>query len=65
MIGAIAGYMIGAPYEGYPVKHKNFEVRVAAFTDDTVLTVAVADAILHDLDYGETDTRPEENNRSI
>lgn len=38
MIGAIAGDMIGSPYEGYPIKHKDFELLVSAFTDDTVLT---------------------------
>jgi len=26
----------------YPIKHKNFDLLVSAFTDDTVLTVAVA-----------------------
>jgi ADP-ribosylglycohydrolase len=46
MIGAIAGDMIGAPYEGDPIKEKNFDMRVAEFTDDTVLTLAVAHAIL-------------------
>ena len=46
MIGAIAGDMIGAPYEWDPVKDKNVAMRVANFTDDTVLTLAVAHAIL-------------------
>ncbi len=46
MIGAIAGDMIGSRYEAHPIKHKNFDLLVSAFTDDTVLTVAVADAIL-------------------
>lgn len=48
MLGAIAGDIIGSIYEGFPTKSKDFplfgpEVR---FTDDTVLTVAVADSIL-------------------
>jgi ADP-ribosylglycohydrolase len=47
MIGSIAGDMIGAPYEGAPIKHKDFDLVVAGFTDDTVLTVAVADALLN------------------
>lgn len=46
MIGAIAGDMIGSPYEGRPIKRTDFALRVAGFTDDTVLTVAVAHAIL-------------------
>ncbi len=47
MIGAIAGDMIGAPYEGFPKKSKDFYPLVSRFTDDTVLTVAVASAILN------------------
>jgi ADP-ribosylglycohydrolase len=54
MIGAIAGDMIGSPYEHYPIKHKNFQVRVAGFTDDALLTVAVAQAILTGEDMAET-----------
>jgi ADP-ribosyl-[dinitrogen reductase] hydrolase len=51
MIGAIAGDMIGSPYEGRPTKNPDFPIRVAGFTDDTVLTVAVASAILTGDDY--------------
>ena len=54
MIGAIAGDMIGSPYEWNPIKHKNFESEVSAFTDDTVLTVAVAIAILGDRNFAES-----------
>ena len=54
MIGAIAGDMIGKPYERYPIKHKNFDALVHGFTDDTVLTVAVAHAILTGEDMAET-----------
>ena len=50
MIGAIAGDMIGSPYEMYPTKSMDFEISVSAFTDDTVLTVAVAYWILFDAD---------------
>jgi ADP-ribosylglycohydrolase len=46
MIGAVAGDMIGSPYEGHPTKSTKFPVRVVRFTDDTVLTVAVAYAIV-------------------
>jgi len=54
MIGAIAGDMIGAPYEGAPIKHKDFDLVVAGFTDDTVLTVAVADAVLSKSGFART-----------
>jgi ADP-ribosyl-[dinitrogen reductase] hydrolase len=54
MIGAIAGDMLGSLYERCPVKHKNFDLLVSAFTDDTVLTVAVADAILNEGDFAES-----------
>jgi hypothetical protein len=33
MIGAIAGDMIGKPYERYPIKHKNFDPLVHGFTE--------------------------------
>ena len=46
MIGAIAGDMIGKPYERHPIKHKDFYPLLHGFTDDTVLTVAVAYAVL-------------------
>ena len=54
MIGAIAGDMIGSRYEAHPIKHKDFDLLVSAFTDDTVLTVAVADAILTGADVADT-----------
>ncbi len=55
MFGAIAGDVIGAPYEWNRVKHKEFPLfcRQTTFTDDTVLTVAVAKAILDGRCYAE------------
>ena len=50
MIGAIAGDMIGSPYERYPIKHTNFDSLVSSFTDDTVLTIAIAYSILNEAD---------------
>lgn len=49
MLGAICGDVIGSVYEGHNVKSKQFPLfsRKTRFTDDTVLTVAVADAILN------------------
>lgn len=53
MLGAIAGDIIGSQYEGRPVKRLDFELFPpgARFTDDTVLTVATADALLGDGNY--------------
>ena len=51
MIGAIAGDMIGSPYESRPIKTVAFPLVVAGFTDDTVLTLAVANAIIRCTDY--------------
>ena len=48
MIGAIAGDIIGSVYEHHPIKTKDFPLfgPGCRFTDDSVLTVAVADSIL-------------------
>jgi ADP-ribosylglycohydrolase len=53
MFGAIAGDIIGSVYEHRPLKVKNFALfdRHSRFTDDSVLTVAVADAILNKRTY--------------
>lgn len=53
MIGAIAGDIIGSVYESHPIKHKEFPLfhPQATFTDDTVLTVAIASAILSSTTY--------------
>jgi ADP-ribosylglycohydrolase len=53
MLGAIAGDVIGSVYEASPVKSADFELfpRGSRFTDDTVLTVATAEALLGDGDY--------------
>ena len=56
MIGAIAGDVIGSVYESHCLKTTDFAIFTAdsTFTDDTVLTVAVADCILHNKDYAST-----------
>ena len=56
MIGAIAGDIIGSVYEHDPIKTKDFPFfhPHCGFTDDTVLTVAVADAILKQGDVAES-----------
>ena len=56
MLGAICGDVIGSVYEGHNVKSKQFPLfsKKTRFTDDTVLTVAVADAILNKKYFGPT-----------
>jgi ADP-ribosylglycohydrolase len=56
MIGAIAGDIIGSVYESAGLKTTEFAIFTAhsTFTDDSVLTVAVADCILHGKDYATT-----------
>ena len=57
MFGAILGDIIGSPYEfDRGDKTKDFPLfgRDSYFTDDTIMTVAVADAFLK---YGEEDSR--------
>ena len=53
MIGAIAGDIIGSVYEWHNIRRTDFPLfdENCTFTDDTVLTVAVADAILNHSDY--------------
>lgn len=53
MIGAIAGDIIGSPYEFKPHKSVDFPLfgPDCRFTDDTVLTVALAEAIIGEKDY--------------
>jgi len=55
MIGAIAGDIIGSVYERHPVKTTDFPLfrPESRFTDDTVMTVAVAYALLTGTDYAE------------
>ncbi len=55
MLGAIIGDIIGSKYEFNGVKTKDFELFLdgSTFTDDTVLTIATADAILNNKSYFE------------
>lgn len=56
MLGAIAGDVIGSVYERDNIKTKQFRLfhSESRFTDDTVLTVAIADAMLNQGDYTDT-----------
>ena len=54
LIGAVAGDIIGSTYEWDNVKTTDFKLfrRKSRFTDDTVLTMAVAKSILDNEDFG-------------
>ena len=56
MLGAIIGDIIGSRWEFNPTNEYNFEWLSSenSFTDDTICTVAIADACLHNRDFGET-----------
>ena len=53
MTGAILGDIIGSVFEGKNIKTTDFKLQNfgARITDDSVLTIAVADALLNDRDY--------------
>lgn len=55
MLGAIVGDIIGSVRENLRIKHKDFKLfpKLSFYTDDTVLTVAVADAIMNGKSFGE------------
>ncbi|MCL2486497.1 MAG: ADP-ribosylglycohydrolase family protein [Oscillospiraceae bacterium] len=61
MIGAICGDIIGSVFEHHNVKSEDFELfsRYSRFTDDTVLTVAVADKLLSDKERGKPLSGPD------
>ncbi len=54
MLGAIAGDIIGSVYEWHNIKTKEFPLFVekSTFTDDSVLTIALAETLLSGTDYG-------------
>ena len=55
MLGAITGDIVGSIYEWDNIKTKDFPLFTErnSFTDDSVLTLALADAILNNSDYGQ------------
>ena len=56
MLGAIVGDVLGSIHEFRPVKTKDFELLNSdcIFTDDTVMTVAVADSLMNGTPYIES-----------
>jgi len=55
MIGAIIGDVVGSVYEHRPIKTTDFPLisKDCTFTDDTVLTVAIASSLLYGKSYSE------------
>ena len=59
MIGAVIGDLAGSVYEYYqfyktqPLKIEKIFPDDAFFSDDSILTVAIADAIINKCDYGQ------------
>jgi ADP-ribosylglycohydrolase len=56
MIGAIIGDIVGSAYINRPVDANNFQLLLpqSAYTDDTVLTLSTADALLNKESFTET-----------
>lgn len=56
MLGAIVGDILGSSFDNYPIKTKKFELldNKSHFTDDTVMTVAVADSLMNEVPYVES-----------
>ncbi len=56
MFGAIAGDILGSIHEFHPIKTKNFDLlnSECVFTDDTVMTAAVADSLMNKIPYVES-----------
>lgn len=55
MLGAIIGDLVGSPFEGGACRDMAANLRQpeCEFTDDTVLTIAIADALLEQLDIAQ------------
>lgn len=56
MLGATIGDIVGSRFEFNNTTSKNFKLfdRAFSFTDDTICTVAIADALLKNISYKES-----------
>ena len=56
MLGAIAGDILGSVHEFKPIKTKDFELLEpnCRFTDDTVMSIAIAEASLEEESFVDT-----------
>lgn len=61
MLGAIVGDIVGSVYEYNPIKKRNFPLfgSGCSFTDDTVMTIAVAEGFMNTLGMGPKEVRAE------
>ena len=61
MLGAVVGDIVGSKYEDHPIKTKKFPLfgEGCTFTDDTVMTVAVAEALMNTMGMGPKEVRAE------
>lgn len=64
MLGAIIGDIVGSRWEFNPTNDYNFPLfsDKNSFTDDTICTVAVADALLHSSDDETLARQPKQRN---
>ena len=55
MIGAIIGDIVGSRFEFGETPQQGFELFTpdCSYTDDTICTIAIADAVLNERDYQE------------
>ena len=53
MLGAVSDDIVGSVYEHLPIKTKDFQLfsDESTFTDDTVMTVAIAHALLNNREF--------------
>ena len=68
MYGAILGDMIGAPYEfdrGSKTKDFPLFIKESCFTDDTVMTIAVAEALLETMGKSDNEIKAAVIKKSI
>lgn len=59
LYGAFIGDIVGVPYEFQPCDTKDFKLfsPYSRYSDDTVMTVAVADAMVHSIGFTEEQTK--------
>ncbi len=55
MIGALIGDFVGSRFESSPIKTKDFQLVTSknSITDDSVLTIAIADCLMNDTAYNQ------------
>lgn len=56
MLGAIIGDIVGSRFEFHPTNDYDFELitKECSFTDDTICTIAIADALMEEVNFGKS-----------